>query len=106
MQAEPPTMPLPATIQRALAAIAKELADMPRECARDHQELCLWKGRLARRLRGVATMRVPVEPIVVGVVAKNDTPKSSRHKSPASRIIRTRNGRLVRVEIRQLEMQL
>ena len=104
MQLEPSTVPLPATIQRALAAIAKDLTDMPRDCARDREEMIFWHARLARRLRGVLVMRVPVERPIVGVLTKNDIPKPSRRKSQTTRIIRAHNGRMVRVETRQLEM--
>lgn len=112
------TVPLPATITRALTQIAAELADMPRECARDHGELCLWKSRLARRIRGVLEMRVPVaaqgspNAPLTAIPGTGAAPGARTGANPPAakkrgvRRIVDRRGRFVRVEVRQLEMPL
>lgn len=101
----PGTIALPLPIQRALAHIAAELADMPRECARDHAALCLWKGRLARRIRGVLTMRVPMPAQGPSSAATVSEPSVVIARRPAQANVGGR-GVLIRMDVRQLELGL
>ncbi len=48
---------LPPEVVRALRLVAAELRDMPRDCARDREELVHWHGRLARRLDAVVASK-------------------------------------------------
>ena len=126
---EPPSAPLPPVVLTALAAIVRDMRDVPRDCLLDRAELVHWLRRMAGRVEGVGRMRVPDFEIAqkrkltrmlvsspydaVGKIDKSApaTPRdlaeavfgkgSSSTRAQGPRTIVGRRGRVVRVEVRR-----
>ena len=86
---------LPPDVIRALRLVAAELRSMPRECARDREELVFWHTRLARRLDAVVASkaRVVVAPRPAPEVRRPTPGKAPQsapapHAEPASGLVR------------------
>lgn len=56
------TTPLPAEVLKALKAITSEMRNIPRDVIIDRQELIHFMNRMARRVDGVAALRVTLTP--------------------------------------------
>ena len=125
----PPTAPLPEPVLTALAAIVRDMRDVPRDCFRDPAEMLFWLRRMARRVEGVERMRVPAVPprpsglsrllatpravpsarqtaeAVFGIAASTVQPGPgdafSRTGANKTRTVTSRKGRVVPVEIRR-----
>ena len=115
-----PSAPLPMTISSVLAAIVRDMRDVPRDCLVDRAELLFWLRRMANRVEGVGRMGVPVSPDLgisrrlaqpAEISAHSSTSrdlveavfgKGSRStRAPGPRTIISRRGQSVRVEVRR-----
>ena len=111
-----PTAPLPPVVLTALAAIVRDMRDVPRDCLRDPAELFHWLRRMANRVEGVGRMRAPgTTPRLVRpagpAAARPAIPRdldeavfgrvSSSAVTPGTRTIVSRRGWAVRIEVRR-----
>lgn len=111
----PSTVPLPPNVTSALGSIASDLRHLPRDCIMDRAELLHWLNRMARRVDGVAAIRVqaagsaPKPPPLASAsrparLSPRDQAEAVFGKAPPTapslRTI-TSKGRTVRVETRR-----
>ncbi len=110
---EPPSAPLPTPVTAALAAIVRDMRDVPRDCLRDPAELFIWLRRMAGRVEGVGRMRMagalpaarPASPRDLAEAVFGTAPTAGKSQAvarrPAVRMVTSRKGRAVPVELRR-----
>lgn len=111
-----PGAPLPPAVLSAIAAIVRDMRDVPRDCITDRAELMHWLRRMAARVEGVGRMQAVLAPprpkrAPAPLPARPATPRdlaeavfgkgSASARTPGPRTITSRRGRAVRVEVRR-----